>query len=92
MPEDVKTWQEMLGVVDWWGVRVGLALFGVAIITYPLWAAGVRRGMRLPWGSTLWGGIVFTLSWKMTAWKERRALKRQRRDLEREKKRRGGGE
>ena len=92
MPDDVKAWEEMLGILDLWGVRVGLTLFGLTIITYPLWAAAMRRGMSLPWGSTFWGGLVFTLAWKRTAWKERREFRRQRRRFEREKKKRGGGE
>ena len=87
-----KKWQPMLTLLDLWYVRFLLIVAAGVIITYPQWAAVIRTRMRFPWGSTFWGGLVFTLAWKRTAWKEQREFRRQRRRFEREKKKRGGGE
>ena len=56
----------MTALLDLWYVHLILLVAAGLLITYPQWALAIRRGMKLPLGSTLWGGIVFTVAWKIT--------------------------
>ena len=75
----------MTALLDLWYVRLILLVAAGLLITYPQWEKAIRTRLALPWGSTFWGGLVFTLAWERTKWVER-----WKRWQERRKRKRGG--
>lgn len=81
------------GIVEALGFSLPLwawcAITGAGAITF----IGVWWGdhfLRLVPGDSWLGRLQFWWGWKKGKWQERRKLRKDRRDLEREKKRRGG--
>ena len=81
-----ERWKAVVALLELWYVRLILIVAAGILITYPQWVPVLRTRMRLPWESTFWGGIVFTLAWERTKWVERWKQWRERR----KQKKRGG--
>ena len=63
VPGDLQTWWNMLTLLDSWGVRVVIALIGIALITYPQWERVLRVRLELHDDHSLWYGIRWRYHW-----------------------------
>lgn len=71
VPGDIQSLAGMLAVIDSWTVRAFLVVAGIAIITYPQWAALIKKRFDLQDGLSLWAGLQFRWGWKKAEWEEK---------------------